>query len=151
MVHGIGKTAGVRGAWCSPVRLLPRPPAAIAAIAVVLTTADCGPGNTPEHGTVVLSVGYAAATEGSELIAQLTGEGLLRTGPDGRLQPLLAESWTIEDAGTTILVNLRQDVFFHDGSPMTAADVKTSLDRVRGDPRRPLLGDIESIEGAGSA
>ena len=151
MVHGIGTTAGVRGARCAPVRLLPRPAAAIAAIAVVLTTAACGPGSTPEPGEVVLSVGYAAAAERrDEVIAVLTGEGLLRTGPDGHLEPLLAESWRIDDTGTTILVNLRQDVSFHDGSPMTAADVKTSLDRVRGDPRRPLLGDIESIEAQGA-
>ena len=99
----------------------------------------------------MLSVGYAAAAERrDEVIAVLTGEGLLRTGPDGHLEPLLAESWRIDDTGTTILVNLRQDVSFHDGSPMTAADVKTSLDRVRGDPRRPLLGDIESIEAQGA-
>jgi len=150
MVHGIGTTTGARGARCSLLRLLPRPSVAIAAIAVAVTTAACVRGSTPDHGEVVLSIGYAAAGESGELIAPLTGEGLLRASPDGRLEPLLAESWEIDPAGTTILINLRQDVSFHDGSPMTAGDVKASLDRARGDPRRPLLGDIESIEAQGA-
>ena len=151
MVHGIGTTAGARGARCSPVRLLPRPSVAIATIAVAVTTAACVRGSAPEPGGVVLSVGYGAAAERhSEVIAVLTREGLFRTGPDGHLEPLLAESWRIDDAGTTILVNLREDVSFHDGTTMTATDVKASLDRVRGDPRRPLLGDIESIEAQGT-
>ena len=115
---------------------------------MALTAAACL-GGAPDQGDVVLSVGYAAASEGNELIAQLTGEGLLRTGPDGRPELLLAEKVTIGDAGTTLVVELRQDVSFHDGSPLRAADVKTSLDRVRGDQQRPLLGDIESIETQG--
>ena len=151
MVHEIGTTAGARRARCSLLRLLPRPSVAIAAIAVAVTTAACVRDGTPEVGEVVLTVGYAVAPERQdEVVAVLTGEGLFRTGSDGHLEPLLAESWTIEDAGTTILINLRQDVSFHDGSTMTAADVKASLDRVRGDPRRPLLGDIESIEAQGT-
>ncbi len=153
MVHGIGMAAGVWGPRRSPTR----PPlglaaAVIAAIAVPLVTA-CGPGDALERGEVMLSIGYAASTERhDEVISVLTGEGLFRTSPDGHLEPLLAESWEIDDAGTTILVNLRQDVSFHDGSTMTAADVKASLDRdrERGDPRRPLLGDIESIEAQGA-
>ena len=154
MVHGIGMSAGARGARCSPVRLLRLPwlwlSVAIATIVVVVTTAACGRGSTPERGRVALSVGYAAAAErNDEVIAVLAGEGLVRTSPDGHLEPLLAESWTIADAGTTVLINLQQDVSFHDGSRMTAADVKASLDQVRSDPRRPMLGDIESIETPG--
>ena len=148
MLHRIGKTAGVRETRYSPVRLLPRPVVAIAAIAVALTAVACLGETAPDHWDVVLTVGYAAASDGNELIAQLTGEGLFRTGPDGRPEPLLAEKVTIGDAGTTLLVELRQDVSFHDGSPLTPADVKTSLDRVRArrDRRYPLLRYIESIE-----
>ena len=148
MVHGIGKTAGVRGARCAPVRLLPW---SLAIFALAMATGSCDHRSTPEHGGVVLSVGYAAAPERhGEVIEVLAREGLFRTSPDGHVEPLLAESWRIVDAGTTILIHLRQDVAFHDGSPMTAADVKASLDRVRGDPRRPLLGDIESIDAQGA-
>lgn len=49
------------------------------------------------------------------------------TGSD--LVPSLAESWErIDDR--TLELTLRQDVLFHDGSPMTAKDVKFTIDRL---------------------
>ncbi|MEI4487389.1 ABC transporter substrate-binding protein [Frigidibacter sp. MR17.14] len=61
----------------------------------------------------------------------LTGEG-----QDGAfiydydtLVPQAAESWTVSDDGTVITFKLRPDATFHDGSPVTAEDVKWSLDR----------------------
>ena len=44
------------------------------------------------------------------------------------LVPSLAESWDIVD-GTTTVFHLRQGVKFHDGTTLTAADVKYSLER----------------------
>ena len=41
--------------------------------------------------------------------------------------PELAESWTVEPMSITF--KLRKDATFHDGSPVTARDVKWSLDR----------------------
>ena len=150
-MHTIGMVAGVRGARCSPVRLSLGPSAAIVATTVALVAA-CGPAEEPGRAEVLLSVGYAApaAVGLDQLIAPLTGEGLVRTGPDGRIEPVLADSWKIDGSGTTITMSLRQDVLFHDGSPMTADDVKMSLDRLLEDPsailRNAVLGDIESIE-----
>lgn len=43
--------------------------------------------------------------------------------------PALAESWDIVDS-TTYVFNIRQGVRFHDGTPLTAHDVKYSLDRI---------------------
>jgi peptide/nickel transport system substrate-binding protein len=37
--------------------------------------------------------------------------------------PLLAESWTFYESNLTVLINLRHDVHFHDGTTMTADDV----------------------------
>lgn len=45
------------------------------------------------------------------------------------LVPQVAESWTVSADGTTITFKLRQGAVFHDGSPVTAEDVKWSLDR----------------------
>ncbi|MDX5357371.1 MAG: ABC transporter substrate-binding protein [Rhodobacterales bacterium] len=45
------------------------------------------------------------------------------------LVPQVAESWTVSEDGTTITFKLRQGAVFHDGSPVTAEDVKWSLDR----------------------
>lgn len=45
------------------------------------------------------------------------------------VQPELAESWEVADDGLSITFNLRQDATFHDGTPVTAQDVKWSYDR----------------------
>jgi len=45
-------------------------------------------------------------------------------GSDGKLDPMLAQSWTA--SGTTWTFKLRADAKFSDGSPVTAGDVKFS-------------------------
>ena len=51
-----------------------------------------------------------------------------RTGT--RVVPDLAESWTMSPDGLVYTLRLRQGVRFHDGSPMTARDVKASYDKI---------------------
>jgi peptide/nickel transport system substrate-binding protein len=61
-------------------------------------------------------------------------DGLLRVDRTGtKLEPGLAESWTVSDDGLTYRFVLR-DARFSDGSPITAADAAFSLLRVRDDP-----------------
>ncbi len=50
--------------------------------------------------------------------------------PRYRLEPLLAESWVESEDHLTLTVKLRKGVRFHDGTPMTARDVKATLDAV---------------------
>lgn len=45
------------------------------------------------------------------------------------IEPELAESWTVADDGMSVTFNLRKDAVFHDGTPVTANDVKWSYDR----------------------
>jgi peptide/nickel transport system substrate-binding protein len=59
-----------------------------------------------------------------------------RTLPDGRviydrnkLEPELAESWQIAPDGNSVTFKLRKNARFHDGTPVTAKDVKWSFDR----------------------
>jgi peptide/nickel transport system substrate-binding protein len=56
--------------------------------------------------------------------------------PDGRvmydmdkLAPELAESWKIAPDGNSVTFKLRKNAKFHDGTPVTAKDVKWSFDR----------------------
>ncbi|MGC2210048.1 MAG: ABC transporter substrate-binding protein [Candidatus Korobacteraceae bacterium] len=63
----------------------------------------------------------------SERIGELIFEGLLRRDEHFKLQPRLAESWEIPDP-LTYIFHLRRGVRFHDGRPMTSADVKWTLD-----------------------
>jgi peptide/nickel transport system substrate-binding protein len=59
-----------------------------------------------------------------------------KTLPDGRiaydinkLTPQLAESWQIAPDGNSVVFKLRKNATFHDGTPVTAKDVKWSFDR----------------------
>jgi peptide/nickel transport system substrate-binding protein len=49
---------------------------------------------------------------------------------DGQLLPLLAQSWAESDDHLTLRITLRGDVHFHDGSLLSSADVKATLDAV---------------------
>ncbi len=79
---------------------------------------------------------------------------LLEPSQDGRsVQPGLAESYQVSDDGLTFTAKLRPDLKFADGSPLTAEDVKWSLDRAR-NPKNGswnfTLESIESIETRGA-
>ncbi len=73
--------------------------------------------------------------------------GLVGFNKDLKIVPDLAEKWDVSNDGKTYTFTLRQNAKFHDGRPVTAQDVKYSLERAA-DPRTrstvsPLyLGDI---------
>lgn len=64
----------------------------------------------------------------------------------------LAESWDVSPDGKTYTFKLLKGVKFHDGKPMTSADVKYTFDLVRNPPqgvvsvRKSLLAVVDSIE-----
>jgi oligopeptide transport system substrate-binding protein len=55
-------------------------------------------------------------------------EPLVRYGEDNKVEGVLAESWTVSPDGMTYTFKLR-DAKFHDGSAVSASDVKASLER----------------------
>ncbi|MBI5445916.1 MAG: ABC transporter substrate-binding protein [Deltaproteobacteria bacterium] len=64
----------------------------------------------------------------------------------------VAESWEVSRDGLVYRFKLRPGIKFHDGSPLTSADVRASYERMRNPPpgvvsvRKELLSDIASIE-----
>jgi peptide/nickel transport system substrate-binding protein len=56
-------------------------------------------------------------------------EGLMVRNDKAELVPGIAESHTVSPDGLTYTFTLRKGVRFHDGSPLTAEDVKFSLER----------------------
>jgi peptide/nickel transport system substrate-binding protein len=64
----------------------------------------------------------------------------------------LAADWTVAADGLTYTVELRSEIFFHDGSPLTSQDVKASYERLRNPPegvvslRKATFADIAGIE-----
>ncbi|MDR3517249.1 MAG: ABC transporter substrate-binding protein [Azospirillaceae bacterium] len=72
---------------------------------------------------------------------------LLLPTDDGKgVRPGLASAWQLSPDSKTVTLTLRDGLFFSDGSPITAEDVKWSLDRAR-KPGNGLWGpDVESID-----
>lgn len=73
--------------------------------------------------------------------------GLVGFDKDLKIVPDIAESWEISNDGKTYTFKIRDNVMFHDGRPVTAQDVKYSLERAAAPSTRstvaPLyLGDI---------
>ncbi len=50
-------------------------------------------------------------------------DGLTRYNNEGYLVPALASSWQVSDDGLVYTFEMRDDVFWHDGEPVTAEDV----------------------------
>ncbi|MCM3135619.1 nickel ABC transporter substrate-binding protein [Paenibacillus polysaccharolyticus] len=67
----------------------------------------------------------------SQLFAQsMIYEPLVSYQKDGKLEPALAESWTISDDGKVYTFKLRQGVKFSDGTPFNAEIVKKNFDSI---------------------
>lgn len=66
--------------------------------------------------------------------ASKPGDGGIAEYDYFNIQPQLAERYEIADDEKSITFYLRKDAVFHDGSPVTAEDVKWSLDRVVASP-----------------
>jgi peptide/nickel transport system substrate-binding protein len=71
--------------------------------------------------------------------------GLVRVTNDGTgLEPDLAESWTVSPDAKTYTFKLRDGLKFSDGSPLTAQDVKFSLERLR-DQKDSVMGSMYKV------
>ena len=64
----------------------------------------------------------------AQIIVEVFG-GLVTIDPELEIVADLAESWDVSGDGTVYTFRLRPDAKFHDGSPVTAHDVKWSLER----------------------
>ena len=73
----------------------------------------------------------APAAAIAEVVHYNVFEGLTKIGMDGRVTPLLAESWGIDPDGKVYAFRLRRGVKFHDGEPFDASDVKFSFERAK--------------------
>lgn len=138
-------------------RLLRTVAAALVASAVALGTTGCYAGHTavaPDGAwanvagadaarrEVVIATGAEptnldfTTTAGAaipQLLMNNVYETLVKVDQNGGIVPLLAESWTVSDDGTTYDFTLREGVTFSDGRVLTAADVVASFNRVQTD------------------
>src|SRR5664279_448229 len=82
------------------------------------------------------------ADDASETIRYLTGGVLLRLNRQTqRLEPELASAWLITHGGRTITFTLRPAVYYSDGTPFGAQDVKYTMEQLMDPALRSPTGD----------
>lgn len=69
------------------------------------------------------------------------------TAGETTVSPRLATEWTIAEDGLSYTFKLRDDVKFHDGTPLTAEDVKFTFDRLQA-AKGNVLNDLGPFTGA---
>ena len=105
---------------------------------VALTLGAAGPASAVPEGTMIWGVHITLAsrwldpaeTEGiitPFMVLYGLHDALVKPMPAGLNTPSLAESWTESKDGLTYEFVLRKGVKFHNGDPVTAADVKFSF------------------------
>ena len=74
-------------------------------------------------------------------------DALVEWDLDGKIVPALAESWKVD--GKNITFTMRKGVKFHNGDPVTAADVKFSIDTLKSkDLNSGQAGNFGAVDGA---
>src|SRR5262245_23672345 len=73
-------------------------------------------------------------------------DAVLKPMPGNPYAPSLAESWSESKDGRTYEFVLRKGVKFHNGDPVTAEDVKFSIERYRGASAKPFKDRIAAVE-----
>ena len=120
------------------------------------SAADAAPGEPQAGGTLRLMghqevAGLSPADEGPSVQATMIRaihDSLLLDDENLDTQPLLAESYEVAEDGLTYTFNLHEGVLFHDGTELTAADVKYTFDFYRDEANATAI--INQFLGVGS-
>ncbi len=133
----------------------------IAAMSAVLVAAATAPGVSAQDesgGDIVVGVTsdvdtlfpWKATQFQAFTILGLVYDNLVELDQNLDIVPGLAESWEVSDDGLSISFTLRDGVTFHDGAPLTSADVKASLDAIlleeTGAVARAAISSIGSVD-----
>ena len=137
-IRGIAAIAALVFAACGPSAASPTAPLATSTPGSGTPAATAATGPT---GTLTIALADSpqsldplqAWNSYTDIISLGTYDALVQygAGSPAELQPWLAEKWSASSDGMEYTFTLRSGVVFHDGSSLTAADVKYTLDRVK--------------------
>ncbi len=87
-----------------------------------------------------------AISDADRDLTALVYSGLLRATPTGGYEPDLAASYVVSDDGKTYTFTLREGVTFHDGTPVTSADIAYTIQKAQ-DPalKSPLRANWDGV------
>ena len=93
----------------------------------------------------------APAAAIGEVVHMSVLEGLTKINMDGKITPLLADSWSIDPDGKVYTFKLKKGVKFHDGEAFDASDVKFSFERAKAPgstnkAKKAVFDNISSID-----
>ena len=71
---------------------------------------------------------------------------MVKPMPGNAAEPCLAESWKAASDGLSYQFILREGTRFHDGTPVTAEDVKFSFERYRGTSAAQMKERVAAVE-----
>ncbi|MCC6323749.1 hypothetical protein IT400_03080 [Candidatus Nomurabacteria bacterium] len=96
-------------------------------------------------GTPTLVNPVLAVTDADKDLVELVYSGLMRKDSNGEYIPDLAESYTISPDGTIYTFILKDNIVFHDGSPVTANDIIFTINKIHD----PLIKSPKKIQWEG--
>ncbi|GAP35786.1 ABC transporter substrate-binding protein [Piscinibacter sakaiensis] len=101
-----------------------------------------GTTQAPRHLNGAVQSGVATAVPSTQLFASP-----LRFDDQWKPQPYLAESWELAKDGKSLTLKLRRNAVFHDGKPITSADVAFSVMAIKANhPFSTMLGPVEKVD-----
>ena len=101
-----------------------------------------GQAGVPRHFNGAIQSGIYTFMPSSSIFASP-----LRYSKSWEPEPYVAESWQVSDDGLTVTLNLRHDVKFHDGTPLTSEDVKFSIETIKENhPFKGMLAPVTSVD-----
>ena len=99
-------------------------------------------GENPRHLNPAVQSGVATAVPGTQIFASP-----LRIDDNWDLHPYLAESWDWSEDRLSLTLNLVSNAKFHDGEPVTSADVAFSILTIKANhPFQTMFGPVEAID-----
>ena len=121
----------------------------LASLNAAISTAIPASGGTITEGETVPARfvnPVIAVSQADQDIAALVYSGLMRARADGSFVPDLAERYAISEDGTTYTFVLRDGATFHDGTPVTSADVLYTISLAQNpDIKSPRRADWEGV------
>jgi len=108
--------------------------------AVAGGTVRIGIGGSPDS----LNPGNGLLSE-SYTLYELVYDTPIALAADGSFQPELATEWSVADDGETWTMTIRDDVTFHDGTPLTADDIVFTLELYRDTDAFPYLPSYSDV------
>jgi peptide/nickel transport system substrate-binding protein len=104
-------------------------------------TVVLGTTQRPRHLNPAVQSGVATMMPGAQIFATP-----MRIDNNWQPQPYLAESWQVSDDARSITLRLRKDAKFHDGAPITSADVQFSVETVRDNhPFKSMFAPVNAV------